>query len=137
VAVRVAVVDIDYHETLDEDRRVEAVDLLSAADAVVGVVNEGVAVLVDDVLGDDREVADLDLEVRIAGVVAVRVKDDQLIGTALVGSGRDVDAGGSVLLAEDGAVLQSGEIEEGQAVSAVLAEGCSAAAEGGDEEDGH
>jgi hypothetical protein len=106
------VVDINDGKAVDGDRLVEAVDLPAAADAVAGVIDKAVTVVVVDVLGDDRQVADVDLQVRVRGARAVGVEDDELVRAALVGNGGDVDAGGGELLVEDGAVGKASEVED-------------------------
>jgi hypothetical protein len=72
----VAAVLVHENERLDCHRTVEFVDLDAAANAVVRVVHEGIAVLIDDVLGDDGEVADIHFKVRVTGVRTARVVDE-------------------------------------------------------------
>jgi hypothetical protein len=85
---------------------VKAIYLPAATDAVVGVVDEGVAIVVFYVLGDDRQVTDVSLKVRVTGVSPAGVENEELVRTAFVGNGGNVDAGGGELLAEDGAMRE-------------------------------
>jgi hypothetical protein len=140
----VAAVLVDENERLDADRAGKLVDLDAAPDAVIRVVHEAIVVLVDNVLRDDREVADIDFEVGVPGAGAVGVIDEELIRAALVGDGGDGDAGGRVLVAQDFAVGEACEIEERQAGAGLgsrcgclvgMPGGGGAAAEGGEEEE--
>jgi hypothetical protein len=115
------VVDINNREAVNGDRRVEAVDLLAAADAVIRIVYAAVAVLIDHVLGDDGEVADVGLKIWVTCIVAVGVEDEEPVGAAFVSDCRDVDTGGSELLGEDIAVLKGLEIDQREASSLAVA----------------
>jgi hypothetical protein len=111
VAVRIAVVDVNDSEADNSDREVELIDLHAAADAVTGLIDEVVAVLIEQVLGNDGEVPYVDLEVRVGSTRKAGIEDDQLVGASFVGNSGDVDARGSVLLVEQLAVLQPLEVE--------------------------
>jgi hypothetical protein len=112
MAGRHAVIDVHDRETVDRDRAVELVDLDAAADAVAGAVDQAVAVFVGHVFRDDRQVADVNFEVRVRGVGTAGVEDDQLIGPAFVGDRGNMDAGGGELLGQDLAVFETREIED-------------------------
>jgi hypothetical protein len=111
MAPRVTVVDVHDDEIGDDAVMVEGVDLCTAADTVVGDVNEAVFVVVCDVLWDDGEIADASLQIGIRSVRGVRVENDEGIRASLIGNGRDVDAIGGELLAEDGTRGQACEVQ--------------------------
>jgi hypothetical protein len=64
------VIDVHNRKPVDCHGLVKGIDLPAAANTVARVVDEAVSVCVCDVLRDNREVADVDLKVRVGRVVA-------------------------------------------------------------------